>query len=77
MTRDEALERLNIPAYDPATIDEDFEYIATKLRISVDELRSYHKMPLKTYKDYKNREWLFDLGAKALKALGVERAVKR
>lgn len=77
MMRDEALERLKKPAYDPATIDEDFEYIATKLRISVDELRSYHKMPLKTYKDYKNREWLFDLGAKTLKALGVERAVKR
>lgn len=77
MMRDEALERLKKPAYDPATIDEDFEYIATKLRISVDELRNYHKMPLKTYKDYKNREWLFDLGARTLKALGVERAVKR
>lgn len=77
MTRDEAIERLKKPAYDPALIDEDFEYIATKLRISVDELRRYHEMPLKTYKDYKNREWMFDLGAKVLKALGVERAVKR
>lgn len=77
MTREEALERLKKPAYDPETIDEDFEYIATKLGISVAELRGYHEMPLKTYKDYKNREWLFDLGAKTLKALGVERAVKR
>lgn len=77
MTRDEALERLKQPAYDPATIEEDFEYIATKLGISVEELRGYHEMPLKTYKDYNNREWLFDLGAKVLKAIGVERAVKR
>lgn len=77
MTRDEALERLKQPAYDPATIDEDFAYIATKLGISVQELRGYHEMPLKTYKDYKNREWLFDLGAKTLKALGIERALKR
>jgi len=77
MTRDEALERLKKPAYDPATINEDFEYVATKLRISVDELHSYHNMPLKTYKEYKNREWLFDIGAKTLKAFGVERAVKR
>lgn len=77
MTRDEALERLKQPAYDLATIDEDFEYIATKLGISVQELRSYHEMPLKTYKDYNNQEWLFDLGAKVLKAVGVERAVKR
>lgn len=77
MTRDEALERLKKPAYDPATIDEDFEYIATKLGIGVSELRHYHEMPLKTYRDYKNREWMFDLGAKILKALGIERAVKR
>jgi len=34
-------------------------------------------MPLKTYKDYKNQEWMFDLGAKVLKLLGVERSVKR
>lgn len=77
MTRDEALERLKQPAFDPATIEEDFEYIATKLGITVEELRGYHEMPLKTYKDYNNREWLFDLGAKVLKAIGVERAVKR
>jgi N-acetyl sugar amidotransferase len=77
MTREEALQRLNLPAYDPSTIDDDFEYVATKLGISVQELRGYHEMPLKTYKDYKNQEWLFDLGAKTLKALGIERAVKR
>ena len=77
MTRVDALERLKKPAYDPATIDEDFEYIATKLGISVAELRGYHEMPLKTYRDYKNREWMFDLGAKALKMLGVERSIKR
>lgn len=77
MTREEALEKLKKPAYDPATIDEDFEYIATKLGISVDELRRYHEMPKKTYKDYKNQEWMFDLGAKVLKAIGVDRAVKR
>ncbi|HMT14399.1 MAG TPA: LPS biosynthesis protein, partial [Aestuariivirga sp.] len=77
MTRAEALERLKKPAYDPATIDEEFEYIANKLGISVEELRHYHTMPRKTYKDYANQEWLFDLGAKAMKALGLERAIKR
>lgn len=77
MTREDALERLKKPAYDPATIDEDFEYIATKLRISVDELRSYHQMPLKTYRDYKNNETMFEIGAKMLRMFGVERAIKR
>ena len=77
MTREEALLRLEKPAYDPETIDEDFEYIATKLGITVEELRGYHQMPLKTYRDYKNQEWLFDLGARTLKLLGIERAIKR
>jgi len=77
MTRDEALEKLQQPAYDPETIDEEFEYIATKLGIRVEELRRYHEMPLKSFRDYRNQQWLFDLGARILKFLGVERAVKR
>jgi N-acetyl sugar amidotransferase len=77
MTREEALKKLEQPAYDPATIADDFEYVANKLGITVDELRHYHTMPLKTYRDYRNQEWLFNLGAKALKIFGVERAIKR
>jgi len=77
MTRDEALARLEKPAYDPETIDEEFEYIATKLGIGVDELRQYHTMPLKTYRDYRNQEWMFKLGANVLKLLGIERSIKR
>lgn len=77
MTREEALERLEKPAYDPETIDEEFEYIATKLGITVEELRHYHTMPKKTYRDYNNQDWMFDIGAKVLKALGIERSVKR
>jgi hypothetical protein len=77
MTRDAALQKLKMPAYDPETIDEEFEYIATKLGITVDELRRYHRMPLKSYHDYKNQHWMFDVGAKALKAIGAERAIKR
>lgn len=77
MTREEALTKLEAPAWDPATIDDDFAFIASKLRISVEELRGYHEMPKKSYRDYKNQEWMFDLGAKALKAIGAEKATKR
>jgi N-acetyl sugar amidotransferase len=77
MSREAALEKLRQPAYDPETIDDEFEYIASKLGISVGELRHYHSMPLKSFRDYKNRFWMFDLGAKALKLFGVERAIKR
>ena len=77
MTREEAIEKLKSPAYDLITIERDFDFIATKLGISVEKLLEYHKMPKKSYKDYKNQEWLFDLGAKFLKAIGVERSIKR
>lgn len=77
MTRDDALAQLQKPAYNPETIEEDFAYIAAKLGITVQELHGYHQMPLKSYRDYRNQAWMFDLGAKALKFLRVERAVKR
>ena len=77
MTREEALEKLSKPAIEVETVKQDFEYIATKLGITVEKLQSYMDEPNKTYRDYKNQESLFNLGAKILKFLGVERAIKR
>jgi N-acetyl sugar amidotransferase len=77
MTRDEALEKLKLPAYDPETIDEDFEYIANKLSISTQELREYFDAPNKTYKDYKNQQSLYDFGARVLRSIGLEKGGKR
>lgn len=77
MFRDEALELLKMPAYDPETIDDEFKYIATKLNISIEQLKSYMCAPNKSYKDYKNQANMFVLGAKFLKAIGVERSIKR
>ena len=77
MTREEALEKLSKPAYDPETIAQDFEYIATKLGISVGELQSYMDAPNKTYKDYKSQESIYNIGAKVMRALGLEKGGKR
>jgi N-acetyl sugar amidotransferase len=77
MTRDEALERLREPSYDRETIAQDFEYIATKLAISVEELQSYLDAPNKSYRDYKSQLGLFLAGAKVMNWLGLERIVKR
>jgi N-acetyl sugar amidotransferase len=66
MTRDEALAKLAESPYDTNLIKQDFEYIATKLGISSDELRSYQDMPLKNYWDYKNRKIFFEIGEKIL-----------
>jgi N-acetyl sugar amidotransferase len=77
MTREEALERLKLPAYNEETIHQEFEYIANKLGISVDELQSYMDAPKKTYKDYKSQETIYNIGAKVMRVLGLEKGGKR
>lgn len=77
MTREEALEKLSKPAYDPETIKQDFEFVANKLDISVEELQSYMDMPKKTYKDYKSQESIYSLGAKIMRMFGLEKGGKR
>ena len=77
MTRKEAIDKLKLPPYEEMNIEEEFEYVANKLDISVKELKNYHTMPLKFYKDYKNSLWLFNLGAKVLNKMGVESSIKR
>jgi hypothetical protein len=77
MTRDEALERIAKPAYDEATIATDFEYIATKLDISVEELRALHDGPKKSWRDYKSRKSLIDVGTKVMRAVGIQRGIIR
>jgi N-acetyl sugar amidotransferase len=77
MTREDALAKLQTKPYDEATIAQDFEFVATKLGISVQELQGYLEAPNKTYRDYKSQRWIYDVGAKAMKALGLEVGGKR
>ena len=77
MKREEALEQLKKTAYNLETIDDEFNFIATKLGITSIELKEYFKMPKKFYWDYKNQEKLFNIGAKILKFIGVEKSIKR
>ncbi len=77
MTREEALEELKKLPYDKENIHHEFEFIADKLEISVEELQSYLKAPLKTYKDYKSQENVYKYGAKVMRALGLEKGGKR
>lgn len=77
MTREEALEKLSKPAYNPETISDEFNYIATKLGITPDELKQYFNMPKKYYWDYRNQQNIFRLGAKIMHFLGMEKVKKR
>jgi N-acetyl sugar amidotransferase len=73
MTREEALAQLEQPPLDPATVEQEFNYIATKLGISVDELRIYHQVPKKYYWDYRNQRQLFEWGEKVLSIIAGTR----
>ncbi len=77
MTREEALEKLKTSPLDDITVRQEFEYVANKLRISIEELQGYMDAPNKTYRDYKSQEGFYMLGARVMKALGLELGGKR
>jgi len=77
MTREEALQSISQPAYDKDTIEHDFEYVANKLDISVEELRALMAGPNRSYRDYRNIMSLINAGIHVMRWLGVQRAIIR
>ena len=73
MSRDEALKRISKPEMGEQFLLQEFEFVAHKLDLSIDELRSFFNLPKKYYYNYKNKRWLIDLGAYVLRTLGLER----
>ncbi len=77
MTRDEALARVATPELDEQTLREEFEFVAKKLSLTPAELQALFDGKNKTYRDYKNKERLINLGTTLMRALGIERRVIR
>jgi len=77
MTRDEALERIARPEMDEQFLKTEFEFVANKLGLSVDELQAIFEDENKTYKDYKNKRFLIGIGSRVMSALGLERRLFR
>jgi putative aminotransferase len=73
MTRDEALERISRPEMDERFLKQEFEYVAHKLGLSVDELQVLFDMPKKTFRDYNNKRYLIGLGVSVMRKLGLEK----
>jgi N-acetyl sugar amidotransferase len=73
MTRQEALERIAKPELDEPFLKSEFEYVANKLSLSVDELQKIFEGENKTYRDYKNKRFLIGLGSQVMRALGLEK----
>lgn len=77
MTRAEALERISRPEMDEQFLKQEFEYVANKLDLRVDELQAIFDGENKTYRDYKNKRWAIGLGANIMRRLGLERRLFR
>ena len=77
MSRDEAIEILKQPSYDKENIKHEFEYISSKLDMSVDELKDCMNMPLRTYKDFKSQDYIYKIGATVSRILSLEAGGKR
>tara|TARA_B100000989_G_scaffold126527_1_gene93865 strand:+ start:8386 stop:9522 length:1137 start_codon:yes stop_codon:yes gene_type:complete len=74
MTRDEALKELSSPPY-TEEIDDDFEYIANKLEISVEDLKFYLTQKNKSFRDYKSNYKLINFFTKILRLLSLEKRI--
>lgn len=73
MTRDEALARIAKPEMDEHFLKQEFEYVAHKLGLTVQELQVIFEGENKTYRDYRNKRWLIGLGAVTMRTLGLEK----
>lgn len=73
MSRSEALKRISKPEMSEQFLSQEFEFVAHKLDLTVDELRFFFNLPKKYYHNYKNKRWLIGLGASLLRTLGLER----
>lgn len=77
MSREEALAKITQPAYDQETIMQDFEYIAKKLDLTVNELQNLMNGENKTYRDYKNNMLLINMGTQFLRWTGIQKSIIR
>lgn len=77
MTRDEALGRISHPEMDEHFLKQEFEYVASKLGLTVAELQEIFDGENKTYRDYRNKRWAIGVGTNVMRWLGLEKRLFR
>jgi len=73
MSRERALKRISQPEMDKHFLQQEFEYVANKLDLTVAELQVIFDGENKTYRDYRNKRWLIVLGTQLLRWVGLEK----
>lgn len=77
MSREEALERVSKPELSEEFLQKEFEYVADKLDLSIEELQNIFNGENKSFYDYRSKIKLIKLGAKAMSILGLEKRLFR
>lgn len=77
MSREDALQRISKPEMSEEFLKQEFEYVANKLEISNSELEEIFNGENRTYKDYRNKKILFELGTRGMRWLGMEKRLIR
>jgi len=72
MTRAAAMEQLKRAPMDDETAAREFSYVADKLNVSQEELRSYLKAPNKTFRDYRSQAWVYQFGGALARMIRFE-----
>ena len=77
MTRNDALEKIKKPELDEHLLGHEFEYVANKLDLSIEELKMIFQGENKSLKDYKSKLKLVNFSARVMSKLGLERRLYR
>jgi N-acetyl sugar amidotransferase len=73
MSRDSALERISKPELPEKELEQEFEFVAQKLGLTVQELLQYFNGKNKSYKDYRTKHNIITLGTRIMQYLGFEK----
>ena len=77
MTREAALVRIAAPEMNEHFLEQEFDFVASKLGLSVSELRALFDGENKTYRNYKNKRWLIGAGTDLVRRFGREKRLFR
>ena len=73
MKRQDAIDRLKKPEMDELLTLREFDYVASKLELTTDELNKLIELPKKTFHSFKNKRNFINLGAIISRKLGLEK----
>jgi hypothetical protein len=79
LTREQALEELAKPLYDPRELREDEEFFVKKLGLTRSEFAELMATPVRSWEEFPSNRWLMNLKDRAkpaLKALGIQPKTK-